>query len=416
MKTANRKNWSKIEDRYLVEIMRKEEKPIDWEEVSQKMKEQGYLRNAKQIKSRWVNNLDPDLTKEKWCKTDILRLFLLYDEKGNRWQEIAASFEGRTDNCIKNQLFSSIRKGLRSIIKELGLETGYSYTTMINQIKPKILAEFLLQKLSVKESNGTDALRDINASDLIKNFLFKSKHIYQTDSIYEKKEVMHAFIQILINMNNEYIKNKKISRFNKNDNSNSTPPLERLLTDNLKNEFSNDSAHNLEQLLFNQSFAAGNKAADIYHFESLETDQLLIKFREALESRHISELANEPHSSSMLKQDFSDRFGKLAKVTKLLINRLTNLNSRSNEDFEAVKQFMNGMNFLEGDLSTFNHSLNVPAQDFEYSSKEDSRERKMAINLPRTLHDEERIDISAGNCSQQIRKIEIPRPLTLRFK
>lgn len=88
---------------------------------------------------------------------------------------------------------------------------------MINQIKPKILAEFLSQKLAVKELSTSDNLREVTASDLIKTAIFKSKNIYQSDSIYEKKEVMHAFIQILIDTNNEYTKNKKISRLSISD-------------------------------------------------------------------------------------------------------------------------------------------------------------------------------------------------------
>lgn len=89
---------------------------------------------------RWQHHLNPDLTKEKWSLEENRKLFELHKKMGSRWKDIASKFTKRTDNGIKNQFFSIIRKSLRKACKFCGLPINPS---TINTIKPKILSQFV---------------------------------------------------------------------------------------------------------------------------------------------------------------------------------------------------------------------------------------------------------------------------------
>ena len=116
---------------------------------------------------------------------------------GSRWKDIASKFTKRTDNGIKNQFFSIIRKSLRKACKFCGLPINPS---TINTIKPKILSQFVnihSNKSSaiicptVKEDNFNEGgsmkdedncldydhpdvdLNNLSISDVIKLFAFR---------------------------------------------------------------------------------------------------------------------------------------------------------------------------------------------------------------------------------------------------
>lgn len=69
--------------------------------------------------SRWLNKLNPKLSKKKWDQGNGRQLFELHQALGPKWKVIVESFPGRTDNFLKNQFFSLIRRSLRRIVKFL---------------------------------------------------------------------------------------------------------------------------------------------------------------------------------------------------------------------------------------------------------------------------------------------------------
>ena len=71
------------------------------------------------INKRWTHQLDPELKKDKWKEEDLRRLFDFHKLHEGQWKQISDNFPGRTDNCIKNQFFSLIRKSLRRMTKHL---------------------------------------------------------------------------------------------------------------------------------------------------------------------------------------------------------------------------------------------------------------------------------------------------------
>lgn len=96
---------------------------------------------------------------------------------GNKWIQIAESFPGRTDNSIKNQFFSLIRKSLRTARKIIN---RHSNTQVINQFKPKVLAKFVQRSIEIELPEEFRAIQDepienIMVRDFLQSFVFQSK-------------------------------------------------------------------------------------------------------------------------------------------------------------------------------------------------------------------------------------------------
>lgn len=89
--------------------------------------------------TRWIQQLTPNLSREKWSLEENKRLLQLYQLKQNHWKEISSNLVGRTDNAAKNQFFALMRKGLRKACRTIGYTSN---TIKINGLKPKVLLDF----------------------------------------------------------------------------------------------------------------------------------------------------------------------------------------------------------------------------------------------------------------------------------
>ena len=114
-------------------------------------------RTPKQCRERYLNNLDPSVTKTPWTPEEDELIFKSYLEFGPKWAVIAHHIPGRTDNSIKNRWNASISKRLR--INENGEKTlapckvrKYSKKNkMIEQERPESLDLFSLSKPAPKQ-------------------------------------------------------------------------------------------------------------------------------------------------------------------------------------------------------------------------------------------------------------------------
>lgn len=147
---------------------------VKWELVSKKMHRHGFTKSSKQCRERWIQQLNPGLSKEKWSEAENRELLGVYKLKGNHWKEISTHFKGRTDNATKNQFFSLLRKGLRKACKRIGRTSN---TVAINGLKPKVLSEFFNMsiRLLIEEENGVRREKIISVADFIERFAFAKK-------------------------------------------------------------------------------------------------------------------------------------------------------------------------------------------------------------------------------------------------
>ena len=113
-----RKLWSQEEDE-AIKALSARYGIQNWTLISQKLSQEYNVkgRTGKQCRERWHNHLDPNISKDPISPEEESIIFYRHREFGNKWAEIASFLKGRSDNSIKNQFYSTLRKFMRKINK-----------------------------------------------------------------------------------------------------------------------------------------------------------------------------------------------------------------------------------------------------------------------------------------------------------
>lgn len=205
-----RHRWLKNEDEHLKTFysQQKHKTKIDWEIISVQMKQKNIIKTGKQCKERWKNQINPFLynKKKKWTQEENKDLFELHRKNGNRWTVISKFFVGRSVNCVKNNFFKLMKKSLKNSIKFSGVEKS---TFFINNLKPKILGNFLKSKYTVKIpvflENGRAAgfkKKEIFISPFLEKFYFlKMSYKISRDECF----VVQKVLDLIEEMNLKYV-------------------------------------------------------------------------------------------------------------------------------------------------------------------------------------------------------------------
>jgi hypothetical protein len=72
-------------------------------------------RIGKQCRERWLNHLDPQISRDPWTAEEDRSLMILHEQYGNSWSKIAAHMPTRSDNMIKNRWYSTLAKKVNRI-------------------------------------------------------------------------------------------------------------------------------------------------------------------------------------------------------------------------------------------------------------------------------------------------------------
>ena len=105
-------SWTREEDETIFKFI-ETHGDKDWSQLAQLLPG----RIGKQCRERWINHLNPKITHSSWTEEEDALLIKLHNEYGNAWAKIAKSFEGRTDNCVKNRWNSTLKRRLERIAR-----------------------------------------------------------------------------------------------------------------------------------------------------------------------------------------------------------------------------------------------------------------------------------------------------------
>ena len=123
-KSRKRIDWSGPEDALLEELVAFKGSRM-WTQIASLLNEAFHkrdnLRNSKQCRERWLNHLDPGLTKGPWTPQEDHVIFETQKKVGSKWSCISRLLVGRTENQVKNRYNSLKQLTNRRIVGRSGV-------------------------------------------------------------------------------------------------------------------------------------------------------------------------------------------------------------------------------------------------------------------------------------------------------
>jgi hypothetical protein len=141
--------WTEDEDQLLISLVQRHGRK--WSIISEQMQS----RSGKQVRERYLNNLDPNLNKKKFTLNEDAQIVKYHSKYGPLWSKIAKHFPGRSVDIIKNRFYSVLKN---RVLKEISPHKEESF-----------------EKESQDKINNTYSccFPNLNLSEVIKNNIRK---------------------------------------------------------------------------------------------------------------------------------------------------------------------------------------------------------------------------------------------------
>ena len=164
---TKRKHWTAEEDHAIVTLVNNCQ-DVKWNEVAVEigMRFGIHGRSGKQCRERWHNHLDPNIVKGEWTLEEQQLLFAKHKQYGNTWSHIREYLPGRSENALKNQFYSTLRRQFK---KWKGCEPTRSQLKKYDSVMTNQILTALKRKVKVRttkpEKSNSFTLADLNPVD-----------------------------------------------------------------------------------------------------------------------------------------------------------------------------------------------------------------------------------------------------------
>ncbi|CAK76874.1 unnamed protein product (macronuclear) [Paramecium tetraurelia] len=102
--THSRQLWSPQEDEQLKELVQKYGKK--WSKICTVMN----WRTGKQVRERYLNQLQGTINQDKWTEEEDKLILKLYRKFGTKWSYISSFLNGRPENMVKNRFYANLKR------------------------------------------------------------------------------------------------------------------------------------------------------------------------------------------------------------------------------------------------------------------------------------------------------------------
>ncbi|CAD8191933.1 unnamed protein product [Paramecium pentaurelia] len=210
------------EDKKLYEIIMQYQS-IDqgqkWSQISQELNQNSTVyRSSKQCRERWLNHLNPKISKEPWTDDEDIQLLTIVKEMGRRWAEISKVMDGkRSENNLKNRFNSLLKKekdlpylqtqngSVTNLDDLLSGYTGPEITDLQRQVIEAVLAK--LKWRSSETQNKNNHKKSIDIQELQNNHVkstFQQQTSYTIGNIEQEYDIQ-GLTPCLVNVDKNII-------------------------------------------------------------------------------------------------------------------------------------------------------------------------------------------------------------------
>ncbi|CAD8127435.1 unnamed protein product [Paramecium sonneborni] len=223
--TLQRQLWCQEEDDQLKDLVQKYGKK--WSKICTVMN----WRTGKQVRERYLNQLQGHINSEKWTEQEDKMIIKLYKKYGTKWSYISSFLNGRPENMVKNRFYANLQRRFQSDLENSEDEQCADSQDSLNisrykkkkKIKPYRFISDSIQIKKCQLSNvRSEIFKRITRSKNKDNLKVKEEYIQESNQLQnpiqqtiEKEQLSNQFISPQqLNVKEEIIFNNNQATYN----------------------------------------------------------------------------------------------------------------------------------------------------------------------------------------------------------